>query len=126
VLANWQGILGNATTLDTGFIVLEHDLFQQTVEIATGYILPDALAFKPALTIEPVGTCLGLPAGDMYLETNNNASNPLPLTATSKPSGSGAQATGGSSSGAERVAGASLSGAVLALAAAFGAAVMFV
>lgn len=27
--------MGNASAIDTGFIVLEHDLFQQTVELAT-------------------------------------------------------------------------------------------
>jgi len=44
VLQNYEYIMGNATTLNTGFIVLEHDLFQQTVEIATGYLLPDAIS----------------------------------------------------------------------------------
>ena len=77
VLNNWQSILGNATVIDTGFIVLEHDLFQQTVEMATGYILPDALAHQPAFKIEPIITCLGRPLEDAYVETNNNASNPI-------------------------------------------------
>ncbi|KAJ7919068.1 glycoside hydrolase/deacetylase [Mycena leptocephala] len=40
VLQNWNFIEGNATLIDTGFILLEHDLFQQSVDIATGYILP--------------------------------------------------------------------------------------
>ena len=107
VLNNWESIIGNATVIDTGFIVLEHDLFQQTVEIATGYILPDALAYQPKLTIEPIITCLGLELGDAYIETNDNSSNPLPLSATAAPSGtktgsaSGAQSTGGSSSSSD-------------------------
>ncbi|KAF9793235.1 carbohydrate esterase family 4 protein [Thelephora terrestris] len=58
VLQNWEYIMGNASVLNTGFIVLEHDLFQQSVEIATGYILPDALARTPKLTLQPVITCL--------------------------------------------------------------------
>jgi len=83
VIANWENIMQNAQTLKTGFIVLEHDLFQQTVEVATGYILPDALARKPALNITTVNTCLNRPPGDAYLETNDNTTNPLPLTCAS-------------------------------------------
>lgn len=76
VLTNWEHILGNATTIDTGFIVLEHDLFQQAVDVATGYILPDALAHQPAFNIQPVVTCLNKPLSDAYIETNNNDTNP--------------------------------------------------
>ncbi|KAG9223113.1 carbohydrate esterase family 4 protein [Pleurotus ostreatus PC15] len=76
VLHNWEDIVGNATTMNSGFIVLEHDLFQQSVEVATGYILPDALAHQPAFRIEPVISCLNKPLGDAYVETNDNATNP--------------------------------------------------
>lgn len=76
MLTNWQHILGNATTIDTGFIVLEHDLFQQAVDVATGYILPDALAHNPSFKIEPVITCLNKPLSDAYIETNDNKTNP--------------------------------------------------
>lgn len=72
--------MGNATSLNTGFIVLEHDLFQQSVQIATGYILPDALARTPKLTLQPVITCLGLSLADAYIETNDNKTNPPPAT----------------------------------------------
>lgn len=68
--------MNNATQIDTGFIVLEHDLFVQQVEIATGYILPAALAFDPKLTIEPIITCLNKPLQDAYIETNDNKTNP--------------------------------------------------
>lgn len=78
VLYNWENIVSNALTIDTGFIVLEHDLFQQTVEVATGYILPDALARKPAFNITPVINCLNRPLSEAYAETNDNKSNPLP------------------------------------------------
>ncbi|KAA1468511.1 hypothetical protein DENSPDRAFT_771506 [Dentipellis sp. KUC8613] len=83
VLVNWEHILGNATSIDTGFIVLEHDLFQQSVEVATGYILPDALAHQPSFKIEPVISCLNLPLGDSYLETNDNSTNALPISGMS-------------------------------------------
>jgi len=82
VLTNWEEILGNASTIDTGFIVLEHDLFQQAVDIATGYILPDALAAKK-FQIEPVITCLNKPLADAYIETNDNKTNPPVASGTS-------------------------------------------
>jgi len=96
VLQNWEYILGNATTMNKGFIVLEHDLFQQTVQVATGYILPDALAHNPKFTIQPVVTCLNKPMRDAYIETNDNKTNPQP--ANSGAPGS-VQATGGGASG---------------------------
>lgn len=76
VLQNWEDIIGNATTLNSGFIVLEHDLFHQTVEIATGYILPDALAHQPAFTIRPVISCMNESLANAYIETNDNSTNP--------------------------------------------------
>jgi len=99
VLANFQSILNNATTIDTGFIVLEHDLFEQTVQLATGYVIPDALAFTPSLKLMPVIECLNHPLTDAYLETNNNNTNPLPdspsgASGTSQPTGGAAQSGG--------------------------------
>ncbi|PSR80727.1 hypothetical protein PHLCEN_2v6643 [Hermanssonia centrifuga] len=85
VLQNWEEIIGNATQIDTGFIVLEHDLFAQTVDIATGYILPAALANKPSFNIKPVISCLNKPLSDAYLETNDNSSNPLPSGTNAAP-----------------------------------------
>ncbi|KAF9481726.1 glycoside hydrolase/deacetylase [Pholiota conissans] len=81
VLQNWENILGNATTSKTGFIVLEHDLFEQTVEVATGYILPDALAHNPPFTIQPVVSCLKQDMTNAYIETNNNSTNPPAFSA---------------------------------------------
>jgi hypothetical protein len=49
--ATFEAILSNATTLNTGFIVLEHDLYAQTVDLAIGYTLPAAMTFTPALTV---------------------------------------------------------------------------
>ncbi|KAF8168252.1 hypothetical protein B0H34DRAFT_645742 [Crassisporium funariophilum] len=81
VLQNWEHILGNATSMNSGFIVLEHDLFEQTVEVATGYILPDALAHNPPFTIKPVVQCRNLDMADAYIETNNNKTNPPAISA---------------------------------------------
>ncbi|GJE87724.1 carbohydrate esterase-like protein [Phanerochaete sordida] len=105
VLQNWQDIMGNVSSINTGFIVLEHDLFAQTVDLATGYILPAALAFQPKLDIKPVVECLNKPMQDAYLETNDNSTNPLPTgsnispTFTSGAPGS-AQASGNTTGGA--------------------------
>lgn len=82
VIQNWEYILNNVTKLPTGFIVLEHDLFQQSVDIATGYILPDALAFQPPFKIEPIISCVNLPFSDAYIETNNNQTNPPLISGT--------------------------------------------
>ncbi|KAG6820755.1 hypothetical protein H0H93_012019 [Arthromyces matolae] len=102
VLQNWENIIGNATTMDSGFIVLEHDLFQQTVQVATGYILPDALAHQPPFTIQPVISCLNKPMSDAYIETNDNSTNPPAasgaVTLSSGAPGS-AQATGSTTKG---------------------------
>jgi len=83
VLQNWVYIMGNVTQLNTGFIVLEHDLFEQSVQLATGYILPDALAVVPKFTISPVITCLNMPLANAYIETNDNNTNPPPLSESS-------------------------------------------
>lgn len=68
--------------MTNGFIVLEHDLFEDSVEVATGYILPDALAHNPPFSIKPVVSCQkGLTPEDAYIETNNNGSHPPALAA---------------------------------------------
>lgn len=92
VLQNWDFIKGNATQIPTGFILLEHDLFQQTVEIATGYILPDALSNQPPFNIQPVVSCLNRPLSDAYVETNDNTSNPPIVGTVNQAGGSSALA----------------------------------
>jgi peptidoglycan/xylan/chitin deacetylase (PgdA/CDA1 family) len=91
VLQNWENIMNNATTISTGFIVLEHDLFQDSVDIATGYILPDALA-RGGLTIEPIAVCVDRGLSNSYIETNDNKTFP-------PPQGSGALNSNTTSSG---------------------------
>jgi len=108
VLQNWENILGNVSTMNNGFIVLEHDLFEQTVEVATGYILPDALAHKPPFNIRPVINCLNKDLSDAYIETNDNSTNPPvfsaavsagALTTTAVPAGATGSSGSGSGSG---------------------------
>lgn len=65
----FEAILGNATTLPTGyvrdekpkidvvadviprFIVLQHDLYEVTVDLAVGYTLNAALTHKPPFSV---------------------------------------------------------------------------
>jgi peptidoglycan/xylan/chitin deacetylase (PgdA/CDA1 family) len=76
VIQNFENIVASAAQIDTGFIVLEHDLYEVTVELATGYILPDALANNPPFNMTPVISCLNMPMSNAYIETNDNSSNP--------------------------------------------------
>ncbi|KAJ1306991.1 hypothetical protein OPQ81_007971 [Rhizoctonia solani] len=70
--AAFNRILEKATIIDTGFIVLQHDLYQETVDLAVGYILPDALAHVPKFSLSSVSHCLHQPLEDAYVETNTN------------------------------------------------------
>ncbi|KAF9047178.1 glycoside hydrolase/deacetylase [Hymenopellis radicata] len=72
----FDSILGNATTLDTGFIVLAHDLYEITVDLAIGYNLEMAQTHNPAFTLMAIGQCLNIPTTDLYRETNTNTSFP--------------------------------------------------
>ncbi|KAF8754582.1 Polysaccharide deacetylase [Rhizoctonia solani] len=65
VLSSFETILSKASTLNTGFIVLSHDLYQQTVDIATGYIIPDALA--RGFQLKNIVTCLRKPLSEAYM-----------------------------------------------------------
>jgi hypothetical protein len=103
VLNNWENIINNATQIDTGFIVLEHDLFEESVNLATGYILPSALELN--FTIKPVVECLNKPMSDAYIETNDNKTNPPAasgaVTLSSGAPGSAAATGAASSNGAD-------------------------
>jgi len=74
VISNFDSILAQAPNLGHGFIVLEHDLYQQSVDLAVDYVLPKALG-TPALTLEPIINCLGMDASQAYIETAQNASS---------------------------------------------------
>ncbi|KZV81925.1 carbohydrate esterase family 4 protein [Exidia glandulosa HHB12029] len=68
-LAKFNAMLDSATKIDTGFIVLEHDIFESEVSLAMGYFLPAALAHKPAFKIQSIRECIGMPVADVYAET---------------------------------------------------------
>jgi len=57
--------------LNTGFIVLQHDIYQQTVDLAVGYILPMAIA-SGKYKLQSIIQCLGKPLSEAYIETSSN------------------------------------------------------
>ncbi|PVF94580.1 hypothetical protein CPB86DRAFT_817863 [Serendipita vermifera] len=64
------------TDFGTGIISLEHDLFQETVDLAIGFTLPDALS-RPGpdergWTLGNVAQCRGQRPGDSYQETTTD------------------------------------------------------
>jgi len=75
-IQNWKKVISNVTKRNSGFVVLAHDLFEQTVGFAIDYILPDALAHNPPFTMQPVVSCLNLNMADAYVETNDNSIYP--------------------------------------------------
>ncbi|KAF9354144.1 chitin deacetylase [Mortierella sp. AD094] len=58
VIATFQSWLVKIPTMSTGFIVLEHDLFPQEVNVSITGILPLAYQDK-SLIIEPIAKCIG-------------------------------------------------------------------
>lgn len=96
IMNDWQGLLDFVPQLDKGFITLQHDLYQEFVDMATGYIIPDGLAQNPPLTIEPVSTCTKRRLADAYIETNDNSTYPpkAKLGATSPGGPAGGNGSG--------------------------------
>uniref|UniRef100_A0A8H7XRL9 chitin deacetylase n=1 Tax=Psilocybe cubensis TaxID=181762 RepID=A0A8H7XRL9_PSICU len=74
---SFQSILTQASTLETGFIVLQHDLSELTVDLAVGYTLEAALSHVPRFNLEPIGQCQHFPKANLYLETNLNQTFPF-------------------------------------------------
>ncbi|KAF9480488.1 glycoside hydrolase/deacetylase [Pholiota conissans] len=72
----FQTILTNGSTIDTGFISLQHDLFEITVDLAVGYFLDTALKHTPKFNLQSIGECLDYPAGNFYRETTVNKTFP--------------------------------------------------
>ena len=74
VISNFDSILSTAPTLKNGFIVLEHDLYEQAVDLAVDYVLPSALQ-NPSLTLQPIINCLGKDMSQAYIETATNSTS---------------------------------------------------
>lgn len=81
-LSKFQRILDEwVPKLNTGFIVLEHDIYSQTVDLAVGYFLPMAIA-SGKYKMKSIIDCLGLSNDEAYIETSSNRTNTLILSAT--------------------------------------------
>ncbi|KAG5647489.1 hypothetical protein DXG03_009425 [Asterophora parasitica] len=72
----FQRILTNATAIDSGFIVLQHDLYELTVDLAIGYTLNAALNHNPSFKLLPIGQCSKIPTSNLYFESNQNHTFP--------------------------------------------------
>ncbi|WWD21295.1 hypothetical protein CI109_105779 [Kwoniella shandongensis] len=82
--------------LDTGFIVLAHDIYQQTVDLAVGYVLPQAIA-SGKFQLKSIIDCLGRPLSEAYIETSSNSTATV---ISSAPSGTFFQPSIGTATGA--------------------------
>ncbi|KAH9456462.1 hypothetical protein Pst134EB_012660 [Puccinia striiformis f. sp. tritici] len=101
VLKNFQAIIAGAPDLPTGFIVLAHDLYPQSVALAVEFVLPAAIA-AGNLTIEPIITCLGKPLSEGYIETANNANASTSASSTRSGTSSGSVSAGSKAMGAAK------------------------
>jgi peptidoglycan/xylan/chitin deacetylase (PgdA/CDA1 family) len=102
---SFQQIMGNASMIDTGFIVLQHDLYEITVDLAIGYTLNAALTHNPPFNLEPIGKCASIPTANLYAETNTNKTFP-PAHITKNPNSKGGTSSstkGGAFNGANSV-----------------------
>ncbi|KAH7104989.1 glycoside hydrolase/deacetylase [Auriculariales sp. MPI-PUGE-AT-0066] len=68
-VAQFQSLLGTASTYANGFTVLEHDLFWPQVKLAVGYYLPGAL--QAGFKITSVNECMSVSNADAYSETSS-------------------------------------------------------
>ena len=98
-VANQQAFyttLNRSQNLNSGFVVLQHDIYAESVDIAIGATIPDNLARNPPFKMESVQVCQGEPIGNAYVETtveelpkaSNSTSNTKSSTATSTSTGS--------------------------------------
>ena len=58
VVATFQSWLAKIPSMPTGFVVLQHDLFPQEVDVAINGVLPIAYQTK-TLSMQPIAQCLG-------------------------------------------------------------------
>ncbi|PWN22779.1 glycoside hydrolase/deacetylase [Microstroma glucosiphilum] len=100
VVETFETILEKVPTLDTGYIVLQHDLYEQSTELAVDVVLPIALSMQPTQSLMPIITCLKQDLGNAYIETNANTSESEPYaTGTSSVASQTRTSTAGGSTG---------------------------
>ncbi|KAI0315024.1 hypothetical protein OF83DRAFT_1201766 [Amylostereum chailletii] len=96
--ATFSTILEQASAMDTGFLVLEHDIYEITVDLATGYFLPSAQTHNPPFTVSTAGECAKIPPTDLYAETTTNTTFPRTSSSSGKASNSTSSSSKTSSS----------------------------
>ncbi|KAF9300647.1 chitin deacetylase [Mortierella antarctica] len=99
VIDTFKSWLVKIPTMATGFIVLEHDLFPQEVDVSVNGVLPLAFADK-SLVMEPIAKCIG--DGKPYKEGAGTfvlGGTPAPAGASSAAGGSGSTGTSTTVSG---------------------------
>ena len=95
VVNNFKTVLDGANSLSTGFILLEHDLYQQSVNMALDFALPYSKDITPALSYKPIISCLGKDMSEAYIETSSNST-----ASTSNVGGTGTGTVPGAPTGA--------------------------
>ncbi|KAF8605852.1 hypothetical protein BDV93DRAFT_604872 [Ceratobasidium sp. AG-I] len=109
LLSEFNKLLDRASSLNTGFVSLQHDLYAQTVNLAVGYLLPAGVSHNPSFNLQSVNQCLKQPLSAAYLETSG-ATTPAAGNSTAPVSASAsgsATRTGSASSSSTASAGAS-------------------
>ncbi|GAA5845721.1 hypothetical protein JCM3766R1_001149 [Sporobolomyces carnicolor] len=86
---NFNGFLTQTSSqLSTGFIVLAHDLYQQSVDLAVDYVLPNVIN-AGQLHIKTIAECLGEGLSGAYIETADNSTQNPTQTSSQVPGASG-------------------------------------
>ncbi|KAH9822668.1 family 4 carbohydrate esterase [Melampsora americana] len=76
-VSQWKKILSAQSNLQSGFIVLAHDLFAEAVALSINSFLPAARSI-PNLKVEPISTCLGQDSKQNFFETANQGTVKVP------------------------------------------------
>ncbi|SCV71529.1 BQ2448_3117 [Microbotryum intermedium] len=81
-LANVQNFFSLAqNTLSSGIIVLSHDLYQQSVDLAVNFYLPSVIS-QGVLKLQTINSCVGEDPNNAYIETNDNTTAVIQSTST--------------------------------------------
>ncbi|KDE09478.1 hypothetical protein MVLG_00379 [Microbotryum lychnidis-dioicae p1A1 Lamole] len=81
-LTNVQNFFSLAqNTLSNGIIVLSHDLYQQSVDLAVNFYLPSVIS-AGVLKLQTINSCIGEDLNNAYIETNDNTTAVIQSTST--------------------------------------------
>jgi len=73
---NIEKVLDSSGQFPHGVMVLQHDIYVESVNLAIGYTLPFALNHNPPFKLEPATICQNRPFEDAFLETTTDHGNP--------------------------------------------------